>query len=283
MPHCISTLILVLLSVFLSLATGSARADERWGQVRSPTSTAPQIIGFYTAGCIAGAQALPLNGVGYQVMRMDRNRYYGHSRLIGFIQQLGLTAQQQGAKLLIGDLSQPRGGPMSYGHRSHQVGLDADIWLQHIDSQQQLSQKQALTMPMRSVVDRKRGRLINERWSPIYTELLRVTAQNPEVERVFVNPVIKQALCRNPANQGWLSKIRPWWGHDSHFHVRLSCPPDSPQCRPQAPPAVDSGCDKYLDQWVHDQMSPPKKKRRSSAKPKPLKLPVACDMVLKAY
>ena len=30
--------------------------------------------------------------------------------------------------LLIGDMSQPRGGPMLNGHSSHQIGLDVDIW-----------------------------------------------------------------------------------------------------------------------------------------------------------
>jgi murein endopeptidase len=29
--------------------------------------------------------------------------------------------------LLIGDMSQPRDGPMLYGHSSHQIGLDVDI------------------------------------------------------------------------------------------------------------------------------------------------------------
>ena len=289
MPGCISIISLLLLSaVFSFSAVSTAWAEGRlaaWGQARQPSAAqSAQSIGFYSAGCIAGAQALPLSGPGFQVMRLDRNRYYGHPSLIQFIQELGFTAQQHDVRLLIGDLSQPRGGPMSYGHRSHQIGLDADIWLQHLASDQALSPKQVLTLPMRSVVDKKRGRLIAERWSPVYTELLRATARSPEVERVFVNPVIKQALCRNPANHVWLSKIRPWWGHDAHFHVRLTCPPDSPQCRPQEPPAADSGCDKYLDQWVQEQMSPPKKKRSSPAqKKKPLVLPTACNAVLDTH
>ena len=284
MSGCVSGLKILLLSALLVGAGGLAWAETNplaaWSHVRQPSNGRPQVIGFYTAGCLSGGEALPIKGPGYQVMRIDRNRYYGHPRLINFIKQLGASAQQHGAKLLIGDLSQPRGGPMSYGHRSHQVGLDADIWFQHLEREQQLSSKKVLTMPMRSVVDKKRGHLIAKRWSPIYTALLRETAQHPDVERVFVNPVIKQALCRDPANHGWLSKIRPWWGHDAHFHVRLSCPPDSPQCRSQNPPPAGTGCDKYLDQWVLDQISPPKK-RKSRAKPKPMVLPAACQTVLR--
>jgi hypothetical protein len=34
-----------------------------------------------------------------------------------------------GKGLYIGDISQPRGGPMTSGHASHQIGLDADIWM----------------------------------------------------------------------------------------------------------------------------------------------------------
>ena len=280
MPGCVSSLTVVLLS---ALIMGVAQADNAaWAQVRQPSKGPSEVIGFYTAGCLSGGAALPISGPGYQVMRIDRNRYYGHPRLINFIKHLGASAQQQGAKLLIGDLSQPRGGPMNYGHNSHQVGLDADIWLQHLDNQQRLTPKKVLTMPMRSVVDKKRGRLIAERWSPIYTTLLRETAQHPDVERVFVNPVIKQALCRDPINHAWLNKIRPWWGHDAHFHVRLACPPDSPQCRAQDAPPRGSGCDKYLDQWVLDQISPPKKRKRSS-RSKPRSLPSACQTVLRPF
>lgn len=265
--------------VFLLLTL--AIVQTAYSQPRKPTSEPAQVHGFYTAGCLAGGQALPLVGTGFQVMRVDRNRYYGHPRLINFIQQLGQKAQSLDAHLLIGDLSQPRGGPMSYGHRSHQIGLDADIWLQHLDADAKpLSRKQVLTRPMRSVVDRKRGRLFNQYWSPIYTELLRTTAQHPHVERVFVNPVIKQALCQNRANHSWLHKIRPWWGHDAHFHVRLGCPPDSPNCRPQNPPPSGSGCDKHLDQWVNDQISPPKKRRTSSGKRKTRRLPALCHNLL---
>src|SRR5215469_1884152 len=64
--------------------------------------------------------------------------------------------------------------------------------------------------------------------------LLEAVAREPLVERVFVNPAIKGALCREDGPEwAWMAKIRPWWGHNDHFHVRLSCPSGNPQCRAQ--------------------------------------------------
>jgi len=70
---------------------------------------------------------------------------------------------------------------------------------------------------------------------------------NAQVERIFVNPAIKKALCRETTgNRTWLHKVRPWWGHDYHFHVRLRCPAD--QCRMHAARTTTpgDGCDKDL-------------------------------------
>ena len=95
-----------------------------------PTSLAAHTIGFYSRGCIAGAQALPLDGETWQVMRQSRNRNWGHPNLVQFLERLANGAPKIGWHgLLVGDMAQPRGGPMYTGHFSHQVGLDADIWL----------------------------------------------------------------------------------------------------------------------------------------------------------
>ena len=70
----------------------------------------------------------PRAGRGYEVVRIGRNRRYGHPNLIAFVQRLGAGARRAKLGLLVvGDLSQPRGGPTPSGHRSHQTGLDADI------------------------------------------------------------------------------------------------------------------------------------------------------------
>lgn len=265
-------------SVFLDTVVAAGFDKKLWAQIRQPGGGKAETIGFYSAGCLQGGQTLPLTGPGFQVMRVIRNRYHGHPNLIRFIQQLGRYAATQQARLLIGDLSQPRGGPMSYGHSSHQTGLDADIWLQHIAANQQLPVKETETRPFVSVVDVPGGRILPERWSGLYRNILQIAAESPEVERVFVNPVIKQTLCRNPDNHSWLRKIRPWWGHDAHIHIRLACPTGNSQCKPQKPPPPGSGCDHWLDQWVEDQKLPPRKQKKS--RKKALVLPTACYQLL---
>jgi len=104
------------------------------------------------------------------------------------------------------------------------------------------------------------------------------------VDRIFVNPVIKRALCATQTQRDWLAKVRPWWGHDEHFHIRLACPSGAAECEPQPAVPPGDGCDADLDRWVEEirqaAISP-----RVLPKPKPpsaKNLPVACAGVLKA-
>lgn len=272
-----SRLIVAAGLTLIALPVGAQHAA--WSRVADTSPAPSEVIGFYSAGCIAGARQLPPVGEGYQVMRLSRNRHYGHPELIAFIQRLGRAAAIRGARLLIGDLGQPRGGPMDYGHRSHQTGLDADIWFTLLDRHERLSREAIETLDMRSIVDGSAGRLRPERWQPLFADILRWAAGAPEIDRIFVNPVIKQALCRDPDNHAWLGKLRPWWGHDAHFHIRLACPADSPDCQSQPPPPSGSGCDADLDTWVEDQ----KKPRPSVSRPaRPVVLPTACTSVLES-
>src|SRR5258705_11204704 len=64
-------------------------------------------------------------------MRLSRNRYWGHPNLIALVKRLADKAHKDAGwpGILIGDMSQPRAGPMLTGHATHQVGLDADICL----------------------------------------------------------------------------------------------------------------------------------------------------------
>ncbi len=106
-------------------------AKQAFGAEQLPMlAQQPQSIGFYAKGCLAGAVALPTDGPNWQVMRLSRNRRWGHPRMIALLEKLSHDAARDGwPGLLVGDISQPRGGPMLTGHASHQVGLDADIWL----------------------------------------------------------------------------------------------------------------------------------------------------------
>src|ERR1700752_483982 len=53
-------------------------AKELFGRKLRPTAVPPRVIGGYSKGCIAGAQELPITGDTWQVMRLSRNRNWGH-------------------------------------------------------------------------------------------------------------------------------------------------------------------------------------------------------------
>src|ERR1700730_13170991 len=102
-----------LLLIAAILARPAAAADSPWGAVRTPSAGRMQAIGGPANGCIAGAAALPVDGPGFSVIRVSRNRFYGHRDTIAFIERLGLAAQAAGlAAFYVGDMAQARGGPL---------------------------------------------------------------------------------------------------------------------------------------------------------------------------
>jgi penicillin-insensitive murein DD-endopeptidase len=264
----------------------STPARELFARKSKPVPLAARSIGSYAAGCLAGAVALPINGPTWQVMRLSRNRNWGHPKLIAFLERLAQKAKKIGWNgLLVGDISQPRGGPMLTGHASHQIGLDADIWLTPMPTRT-LSAEEREFMSATEVVREDRLDVDPNVWTHQHTELIRTAAEDPDVERIFVNAAIKKALCREAGtDRAWLSKVRPWWGHDYHFHVRIYCPADNPKCRPQPPPQPGDGCGHELDYWFSPAIlhpapptAPPKPRRQLTM----ANLPAACRHVLMA-
>ena len=198
-------------------------AKELFGRKTTPASLAARTIGFYSRGCLAGAQALPVDGDTWQVMRQSRNRNWGHPNLVQFLERLGDQAHKIGWRgLLVGDMAQPRGGPMRTGHFSHQVGLDADIWLTPMP-ERRLSREEREEM-MSTVVVAQDGKDVDPKvWTPAHAAIIKAAAKDPQVSRIFANAAIKKALCRSAGrDRAWLRKVRVWYGHDYHFHVRIS-------------------------------------------------------------
>jgi penicillin-insensitive murein DD-endopeptidase len=261
-------------------------AKELFARKPAPAPLQARTIGFYSKGCLAGAKALPINGPTWQVMRLSRNRNWGHPNLIEVLERLAAQAPKTGWRgLLVGDLSQPRGGPMLTGHASHQVGLDADIWLTPMPNRE-LTREEREDMSATMIVAEDRRDVDPQVWTPAHTALIKAAAKDPQVARIFVNAAIKKALCREAGNdRHWLGKVQPWWGHDFHFHVRINCPSDSPDCTPQPPRPADDGCGAELDHWFTEAVLHPRPSP-TPAKPKPpLKmadLPDACRQVLLA-
>jgi penicillin-insensitive murein endopeptidase len=262
-------------------------AKELFGRVTAPAKGDAHVVGFYSNGCLAGAAALPINGPGWQVMRLSRNRNWGHPLLIKFVETLAAKVHKAGGwnGLLVGDMSQPRGGPMITGHASHQVGLDADIWLTPMPDHE-LSPQEREEMSAVMMVAEDRKDVDPEVWTSGHIAVIKTAARDPHVERIFVNAAIKKALCRDTdSDREWMAKVRPYWGHDYHFHVRLRCPADSPECKPQPPPPPGDGCGKELDWWFSDAVLHPKPPP-VPGKPKlaltMANLPHACRAVLAA-
>jgi len=243
-------------------------AKRVFGLLEEPSAGPPRSIGGYAKGCIAGAVALPQDGESWQVMRPSRNRAWGHPVLIATIERLSANLPAGWPGLLVGDIGQPRGGPMVTGHASHQIGLDADIWLMPMPAAR-LSRQQRDEIAAKSIVAPDGNDIDTAVWGQPYRKLIETVARIPDLSRMFVNPAIKRALCREAANapaaeRDWLSKVRPWWGHDEHFHMRLACPPGQMLCENQAPVPAGDGCGKELDWWFteegrHPKPAPPEK------------------------
>lgn len=288
-------LIFLLALAFAAPAAAQQLANRLFGAAEAPSAQAPMPVGSYARGCGAGMVAMPETGPSWQVMRLSRGRNFGQPEMITFLEQLSVAAQQVGwAGLYIGDISQPRGGPMTSGHASHQIGLDADVWML---PPRRLDLTRAEREEISSVAVRSADqRSITSAWTPAHKALLKAAASDPRVDRIFVAAAVKIDMCRTATrkDKDWLQKIRPIAGHDTHFHVRLKCPKGARLCKTQTPTVKElsnggSGCDETLNWWVTDYLNPPKVAKQPG-KPKPREktareftmadLPAQCAAVL---
>ena len=263
-------------------------AKKLFGAKKLPVNLQARAIGSYAKGCLSGAKALPVTGPAWQAMRTSRNRNWAHPNLVKLVEKLASESKKSDGwnGLLVGDMSQPRGGPMLTGHASHQIGLDADVWFTPMPDRVLTNAERENYVPIEMVKDR--STLNRDNWSESRAKLIRRAASYPEVARIFVHPPIKAELCRwAKGDRSWLAKVRPYWGHNYHMHLRIGCPDGGTSCRPQDPVTGGEGCDASLDYWLKqvkkpDVPPPPPK----PAKPKPpmmlSDLPAECRLVLNA-
>jgi len=278
--------VLSVLALFLNLtfaANAQTPAKELFGVQKNASAQSPAPLGSYAKGCLAGAAQLTETAKTWQSMRPSRNRNWGHPELVAFIERLSKKAAgEKGWKgLYVGDMSQPRGGPMLTGHASHQVGLDVDIWMLPPE-RLNLSRSERENLSSISM-RRANGAYVNENWTRQHHNILKEAAKDKAVARIFVFPGAKVQMCKDEkGDRKWLNKIRPWWGHHYHFHVRLACPRGAKACVDQAPPPPGDGC-ADAEKWVYDILNPPPPNPNPS-KPRPpltlASLPAQCKNVL---
>ena len=287
---------ITLAALALALVAGPVLAKEKparllFGGVKSGSEGFATPVGGYAKGCIGGAVQLPADGPGYQAMRPSRNRAWGHPILKAFLEDLAQTMRDEGfAGVLVGDMSQPRGGPMKTGHRSHQSGLDADLWFRAAPDYQ-LSRDERQKWSAYSIVAKGWPTQVNQKFDDRVARLIQLAAWDRRTARVFVAAIIKKELCEMApsGNRAWLRKVRPWYGHKDHLHVRLKCPIGSISCVDQKPPPPGDGCGKAMAFWFKPAPKPVKPvKPKKPVKKKPGKevmlshLPDACTTILKA-
>jgi penicillin-insensitive murein endopeptidase len=264
---------------------GLAKAAFGAARVGSSQKSAP--LGGYARGCLAGSEQLAETGPTWQAMRLSRNRNWGHPELVDMVQNLSKVAAAQPGwnGLYVGDMSQPRGGPMLTGHRSHQVGLDADIWmLPATNLNLSVTERENIS----SISTRRSsGAFTNSSWSRAHHNIIKAAAKDKRTARIFVFPGAKVQMCKDEkGNRDWLRKVRPWYGHHYHFHVRLTCPRGAKGCKDQTPPPAGDGC-ADAQQWVNNILNPPppnpnptpRKKRREFTV---ADLPQQCSNVLRS-
>lgn len=288
----------ILTVAAVSLLAGGTMAQplakQLFGAATGASKQRATAYGSYAKGCAAGSEQLPETGPTWQAMRLSRNRNWGHPETIDFIKKLSaFAAKQPGWKgLYIGDISQPRGGPMLSGHRSHQIGLDVDIWMLPA-SRVNLSRQKRENISSISL-RRSNGAFVNDSWSRTHHRIIKQAAKDRRVARIFVFPGAKVQMCKDEkGNRKYLRKIRPWYGHHYHFHVRLACPKGSKGCVNQDPPPRGDGCAE-AQEWVNKILNPPKPKEpkpgAKKTKPKPktrreyvlADLPKQCTAVLQS-
>lgn len=294
----VRSLLLIAALLAPGAAWAEAKANQLFGAHKAASRQAPAAIGSYAKGCAAGLVALPETGPTWQAMRLSRNRNWGHPEMIRFLQDLSVEATRFGWRgLYIGDISQPRGGPMTSGHSSHQIGLDADIWMLPAT---RLNLSRAERENVSSAIVRtadQRG--VTRAWTQSHHAIMRAAALDARVDRIFVAASVKIEMCKTAtrADTKWLQKIRPIYGHDAHFHVRLKCPAGSDGCQTQTPTVAElskngNGCDETLMWWVTDYLNPPKADPKKKKEPAPrvrgprdftmADLPQQCAVVLAA-
>lgn len=207
-----------------------------------------QSFGFYSHGRLAAATRLPDSGGGFVKILRPRNRRFASEDMIYLITKVSKELDQKFPNrrdaVQIGDVSAELGGLVP-GHNSHQNGLDVDIaflrtneTMQNPDDVNGFREKFVSSGKVSNNFDLERN------WA-----LAKLMVATGRPQRIFVNQVIKNAFCKLAREKGELQsaaetlhRLRPYSGHEDHFHVRITCPLNSPKCEAQEEIPAGTGC-----------------------------------------
>lgn len=256
-----TTLALAFASLLLLCACAPERSpDELAGTPARPGSPSlltvnddpyqgarEQVKGFYSNGRLVNADVLPAEGLGFVKIHRPRNRGYGAFDLVQVLVDASARMQQTFPsvdRIMIGDMSAEHGDNLS-GHASHQNGLDADVAFIRADRTEQDPED---TGGFREDFVNK-GKLTENFDLPRNWHYAKVLIQTGRVQRLFVNAVVKKGLCsfvsligERESQRETLRRLRTIAGHEDHFHVRITCPASSPDCKAQEDVPEDLGC-----------------------------------------
>ena len=243
-------------------------------------------IGFYTHGCLAGGVALPINGKTWQVMRLSRNRNWGHPDLVAFLERLAAkvpkvrlaraAGRRHGAAARRADAHRPR-QPSGRARCRH---------LAHADAEDAADARGA-----RGDVGDQRGRRGQEgrRSEDLDAGPFRADqggGRGPE-GRAHLRQCGDQegAVPRGRQGPRLAAQGAPVVGAQLSFPCPHRLPGRQPGCKAQDPAGETEGCGKELDCWFSPGvLNPPPPKEPPKPRP-PLTmadLPAACRQVLLA-
>ena len=211
------------------------------------TENKVESIGDYSLGCLRGAQTFTGKEKGVVLAKNNNGNFWGHPVLINLLTRMGAEFDKSNQNIIIGDLSQKLGGPILGKHKSHQTGLEVDVWFRILSNNDKSSLKITETDSMN----------VFKELGVDQIKLIKYLAQDATVDRIFINPVFKKQLCDDNgpsklsiSDQG---KIRAYWRQDSHTHVVLKCPQDSPLCISLTPLPEGGGCGGHIKWWLNEE------------------------------
>lgn len=216
----------------------------------APLTVSAEPIGSTNEGTLTDAVALPEAGEGFVHMYREHERYWGTPQLIKLIEATALDMESKYPgrdRLQIEDLSVKNGGDVTR-HASHENGLDVDIGYYKADGVEHdptlKNQKFADPMVLKGKVIPNFD--VERNW-----ELMKTLHRHGDVHKIFVDGLLKKALCGHAKKMGEytenrlvLRSLRHQVNHQDHFHVRLHCPKEAKKCKKMPDPVKENeiGC-----------------------------------------